>query len=173
MVKTIVIRQANKHDAACLAELAGRVFRGTYGANLSLETLTAHLETQLSSAVFEQEILEPQILFWLAEQQGKPFGFIKLKPNLVPDCVGSSAAIELVKLYVDSGHQQSGIGFGLLETALKAVAQDFEAVWLLVWEENLAAIAFYQKHGFKVLGRQDVWVGKTIFHDLVMSRRTP
>ena len=46
------IRSAQVNDSQYLAVLAQQVFASTYGAFLSVETLNAHLEHQLSETIF-------------------------------------------------------------------------------------------------------------------------
>jgi ribosomal protein S18 acetylase RimI-like enzyme len=38
-----------------------------------------------------------------------------------------------------------------------------------VWEKNPRAIAFYEKKGFRKVGRQTFLLGKDVQHDLVMA----
>jgi diamine N-acetyltransferase len=44
-------------------------------------------------------------------------------------------------------------------------------VWLGVWERNARAIAFYEKHGFIVIGEQPFMLGLDEQRDLVMLWR--
>lgn len=54
------------------------------------------------------------------------------------------------QLYVDPGHQRGGIGSALLEQAIEKVPG---RITLDVFEDNLGARAFYDKHGFEVSDR--------------------
>lgn len=166
----LALRPAQPDDAVALEHLAGRVFTSTYGPRLSPETLRHHLETELCTHVFRCELLESRSAYWVAQLEGELIGFIKLERTALPACVPSKNAIELLKLYVDTDHHSLGAGSRLLETALGSLSPDLEVIWLLVWEENPRAIAFYRKHGFEPIGRQDVLVGETAFHDLVMIK---
>jgi diamine N-acetyltransferase len=166
----IKFRLAEVSDASNLAKLAKQVFSSTYGAVLSAKTLSTHLEMRFKSKVFEQEILEQQAIFWLATHENDLAGFIKLESTPPPTCVDSNRSIELMKFYVSPEQQSLGIGQSLLEIAVRTLQSEFDTVWLLVWEHNTRAIKFYDKHGFEKIGRQDLMVGETAFHDFVMSR---
>ena len=41
-------------------------------------------------------------------------------------------------------------------------------IWLGVWEKNLHAISFYEKHGFIVVGSQEFFIGAEVHNDIVM-----
>lgn len=167
----IKFRLAEVSDASNLAKLSKQVFSSTYGAVLSARALSTHLEMRLNAEVFEHEIMEQKAIFCLATIENDLAGFIKLERTSPPTCLRSNNSIELMKLYVSPARQNLGIGQGLLEVAVLTLQSEFDTVWLLVWEHNTRAIGFYKKHGFEKIGRQDVMVGETPFHDFVMSRR--
>lgn len=73
---------------------------------------------------------------------------------------------EISKLYVDSFFQNAGIGRRLIEFAVR----DFHADRLWVLEKNTRAIAFYQRHGFRLTGDREFEEGTTEYL-LRMERR--
>ncbi len=64
---------------------------------------------------------------------------------------------ELHKLYVDSFFQNRGIGGELVEYATREKG----AKWLWALEKNVRAIAFYQRHGFRLTGERTLEEGTT------------
>lgn len=75
----------------------------------------------------------------------------KLRRNM-PDPI---PMIVLGRLAVDRAHQGGGIGSGLLKDAIRRAAAAYRIVgfWaLVVHAKDDAAVVFYEKHGFKVLG---------------------
>jgi ribosomal protein S18 acetylase RimI-like enzyme len=52
----------------------------------------------------------------------------------------------------------------------QARAWECDVIWLAVWEKNPRAIAFYEKKGFRKVGRQTFQLGSDIQHDHVMAR---
>lgn len=57
---------------------------------------------------------------------------------------------KLNQLYIDNEYQGSGIGTRLLEIAKKMSGGKLR---LFTFEVNKGAQAFYEKHGFKIIGR--------------------
>ena len=154
-------RAATQTDADTVSNLLQTVFAETYGKMLDEETLGSHLEQHLSAKAIE-ETFEGSSYFVIEDKQ-RMLGVLKL--------CGSTAHAEIEKLYVHSDAIRRGIGLRLLKAAEKyAKANELESLHLKVWKENKAAIRFYQKHGFTIVGTTDVYVGETAFRDFVMEK---
>jgi ribosomal protein S18 acetylase RimI-like enzyme len=67
-----------------------------------------------------------------------------------PKELKGARAIEIHRIYVLQEMIGQGIGKALMERSL-ALAQlnNYEVIWLGVWEKNTRAIQFYKKWGFK------------------------
>jgi ribosomal protein S18 acetylase RimI-like enzyme len=50
-----------------------------------------------------------------------------------------------------------------------AVRKDSDCLWLGVWERNPKAIAFYRKHGFRVVGEHSFMLGRDQQRDLILA----
>jgi ribosomal protein S18 acetylase RimI-like enzyme len=77
---------------------------------------------------------------------------------------------EIARLYADQRWHGRGLGGALMHVCI-ATARDWGAdlLWLGVWERNARAIAFYEKHGFRVIGEQEFQLGADRQRDLVMA----
>jgi diamine N-acetyltransferase len=53
------------------------------------------------------------------------------------------------------------------ETALE---KSYRTMWLGVWELNYRAARFYEKHGFKIVGKHVFQLGSDAQTDLVMEK---
>jgi [ribosomal protein S18]-alanine N-acetyltransferase len=84
---------------------------------------------------------------WVAEERGAVIGFL----------VGRRVAsdLEILNFAVGDSDRRRGIGAGLLRVALEW-AQSFQAshAILEVRASNLAALRFYERHKFEVVGRR-------------------
>lgn len=67
------------------------------------------------------------------------------------------AGTEICKLYVDPFFQRKGVGGQLVEYAVR----EFRADRLWALEKNTRAIAFYQRHGFRLTGEKEFEEGTT------------
>jgi ribosomal protein S18 acetylase RimI-like enzyme len=77
-------------------------------------------------------------------------GYTKIKNGQTPKELKSARAIEIHRIYVLQEMIGQGIGKALMEKCLQiAQHQNYEVIWLGVWEKNTRAIEFYKKWGFK------------------------
>ena len=77
--------------------------------------------------------------------------------------------IEIERIYVLKEMKGQGIGRFMIEKTIEiAKTNGFDYVWLGVWADNPAAIAFYQKMGFTVFGEHIFMMGNDAQKDLLM-----
>ena len=80
--------------------------------------------------------------------------------------------IEIERIYVIKDMKGQGIGRFMIEKTIEiARIHNYDYVWLGVWADNAAAIAFYQKMGFTVFGEHTFMMGNDAQKDLLMIRR--
>src|SRR5689334_4706743 len=93
------------------------------------------------------------------------------------DTFGDANRREDMEAYLASAFSQARQHEELVDAALMeqcvATAREWggHVLWLGVWERNSRAIAFYEKHGFQVVGEQPFLLGTDLQRDLVMARR--
>ena len=78
-------------------------------------------------------------------------------------------ALELERIYIIKEFQGRKIGQKLLQRAMKIGFERNKAyLWLGVWEKNVDAIRFYQKHGFVKFGTHPYYIGNDKQTDWLM-----
>ena len=160
------IRQADASDAARLSLIASATFLETFAGMIDGRALIAHCETKLASHYLAR-LLEGGARAWLAELDGAPVGYALLtEPELDAATAGD---IELKKIYVLSRFHGSGLARRLLDAAL-AASEGCKRMLLGVKVDNLRAVAFYHKQGFKQIGTRQFEVGGKYYDDIVFAR---
>lgn len=83
-------------------------------------------------------VKENKVFLAIDEEADKAVGILAIEGN------------ELNQLYIHNDYQGIGIGIRLLK-----IAKDLSGGWLrlFTFEVNKGAQAFYEKHGFKIIGR--------------------
>jgi ribosomal protein S18 acetylase RimI-like enzyme len=166
----LTVRRAVLADAAPLAALAESTFRETFAADNSPEDMDLHCAQNFGAGIQAREIADPQLLTFLAEVEGALVGFAQLRLRHPSSCVAGARPAELHRIYVASQSHGRGIARSLMREVIEAAArEDSDCLWLGVWEHNPKAIAFYRKHGFRVVGDHSFMLGRDRQRDLILT----
>jgi ribosomal protein S18 acetylase RimI-like enzyme len=169
------LRVATPADAAALSRAAATFFLDTFGAANRREDIEAYLASAFSQAKQHEELIGADNRIWLAiAGTGDIAGYAHVRRSATPSgaSVGRRHAVEIARIYAGQQWQGRGVGAALMDQCV-ATAREWggEVLWLGVWERNPRAIAFYEKHGFQVVGEQPFLLGADLQRDLVMARR--
>lgn len=167
----IHIRRANRSDAELLTELGARTFVETFGADNSEDNMAAYLPMAFNTAQQSSELSDPRKSTFVAEIDEVAVGYAMLMSGEAAPEINGEKPIELVRLYVSKDCIGSGVGAALMQACLdEAASQDYQTIWLGVWENNLRAQAFYRKWEFVEVGMHVFQLGDDPQRDLLMQR---
>ena len=167
---TVALRRATRGDAPSLAVLAERTFRDAFGARNSPENMDLHCSRFFGPDIQLREIADRGIVTTLADNAGSLVGFSQLRIPSASPTVTAAKPAELNRIYVAAEWRGRGTGQKLLKQAfLDAARAGCDWLWLGVWEHNPKAMAFYRKHGFKIVGAHAFMLGQERQRDLIMS----
>ena len=149
----ITIRTAGREDAAVISVLAAVTFYEAYFEQDEASSLSSYIIESFDKTLIEEDLANPDSKYFLLYLDEKAVGYAKLLRNSTAECIASQNAVELKRIYTLERVWGRGLGAKLLDHCLAAArSENFELLWLGVWEENLRALRFYEKHGFKKLG---------------------
>jgi ribosomal protein S18 acetylase RimI-like enzyme len=165
----INLRYANRSDAEMLTEIGIKTFSDTFLKDNNPEDMDIYLKKAFSVELHLKELVDPNIVFLIAEIDGKPAGYAKLKAYSKIDGLIETDSMEIERIYSLKEYIGKGIGKALMEASIKeAKEKGFSSIWLGVWERNTRAIAFYEKWGFKIIGSHIFMLGKDPQNDFIM-----
>jgi ribosomal protein S18 acetylase RimI-like enzyme len=165
------IRRATERDAELLAELGATTFCESFAAQNTPENMTAYLASTFGPERQRAELADPRNTFFIAENEGVGIGYAQLRTEKTPACVSDPNAIELVRLYVSSTLQGSGVGARLMDACLTEARQSgYQTIWLGVWQQNTRAQAFYKRWNFSIVGEHVFQLGDDPQTDWLMER---
>jgi len=167
----VTIRRAVAADAPAVAELARRTFLDAFTADSDPHDLALHTARSYGLPQQSAEIAHPGITTLLAEVDGRPAAYAQLRRGTAPPCVPDTEVVEIARFYVDQAWHGRGIAQRLMRAAL-AQAREMGArtVWLMTYEHNHRALAFYAKEGFREVGRHGYLYGNSVEMDRVLAR---
>jgi len=158
-------------DLRELQKISVETFTETFKDQNSLEHLNAYLERAYNLDQLEQELANRSSQFFFVYYTQEVAGYLKVNTDEAQSEAMGADSLEVERIYVKKKFQKHGLGKQLLNKALEiALEQKKKKIWLGVWEENVNAIAFYQKKGFVQSGTHSFYMGDDEQVDLIMSQ---
>jgi ribosomal protein S18 acetylase RimI-like enzyme len=168
---SIRLRTADVGDAAALARFGERTFRETFGAHHAAADMDAYCRDAFALERVRDELGDPERETFVAESAGEIVGYVQLHAAPAPDCVRGPAPLEVLRFYVERAWHGRGVAQALMARVVTAAEQrGAQTLFLLVWEHNQRAYAFYQKHGFRQVGSMPFVLASDRPIDYVMTR---
>jgi len=158
-----IIREATAADIYLIHTLAHAVWPITYEHILSSAQLQYMLALIYSEAALQNQFNEGHH-FLIVEEDGTAVAFADY--SLLKNDV-----YKLNKIYVLPHQQGKGTGKFLIDAVIDKVKQANGSSLLLNVNRHNKAKAFYEYLGFKVIGEEDIDIGKGFFmNDYVMQK---
>jgi diamine N-acetyltransferase len=165
-----IIRTATLDDQAVLTDFGRRTFEETFASQNTPENMDAYLTAAFNAERQTEELADTNRVTLLAECDGVLLGYAQIHRSDVPGCVTAHNSVELVRFYVDTPVQGTGIAHELMRAIEDVARREASAIWLGVWEQNLRAIAFYRKCGFETAGAHTFRLGEDLQIDHIMVK---
>ena len=167
----IIWRDADVGDAEALAYLGAATFMATFAFDHPGQPMMEHLRQEHSAEYYAQALRNPATDLLMGETPlGAPVGYAMVTPPAHPT-LQQSGDIELKRIYLLGPWQGGGNGRDLLHHVFDvANKRGAKRLLLAVYEQNIRAVAFYERAGFAPLGETVFMVGQVPFRDLVYAR---
>jgi ribosomal protein S18 acetylase RimI-like enzyme len=168
----VVVRRAdsNEAEARLLAALGARLFEDAFGAMNDPDDLRLFLARTYSPDLQLAELRDANRATWIAEANGEAVGYAMARRESKSPHVVARHPAEVQRIYADRSWHGRGVGSALLKACVEqSRAWGCDVVWLGVWEQNPRGIAFYEKWGFRRVGKQRFLVGTDSQRDHVMA----
>ncbi|MBS1682835.1 MAG: GNAT family N-acetyltransferase [Bacteroidetes bacterium] len=146
----IRIRKAKFEEVLAVRQLAIEVYTDTFATQNTKANMDAFFTESYSIEKFNSEFNEPDSVLYVAVDDLKIIGFLRLRRHNEVDGQLGKNHIELQRLYIHRDYQGGEASRLLMEEALNYAKQrNFEWLWLGVWEKNFRAQKFYARWGFE------------------------
>jgi GNAT superfamily N-acetyltransferase len=171
-LNTIRLRRAATADARLLAQLAAQWFEETFGPDNDPQDMRLYLASSFSEEKQLAELAEDGRAVWIAvDEAGEWVGYASMRRGTSADGVAADRPAEVQRIYAERRWHGRGVAAALMSACVEqARAWESDVLWLAVWDRNPRAIAFYEKTGFRKVGRQIFMLGRDVQHDDVMAR---
>lgn len=175
MKAAIDIRRASLKDAALLAELSSVTFFDTFKETCTAQDMQDFIAEYFSVSQLEKELEDKNDFYFIGFIGEAAVGYLRIKEEESDvEIINKYRSIELKRIYVLKDFISQKVGAALMKFAVEFAAQNnYELLWLGVWEHNERAKLFYNKFGFIETGvmhafpigstpQTDVWLYKLL-----------
>ena len=164
------IRYGKTEDAKILADLGARTFYDAFAKDNTRENIDAYIKKSFSPDLQFNELLQPVVVFLIAEVESIAVGYAQLILSSRDESVQGTRPLAIRRIYASQEYLGKGVGKELMRATLnEARERGCDCVWLGVWEKNQPAINFYRKWGFREVGTPVFFVGDDPQNDFVME----
>jgi ribosomal protein S18 acetylase RimI-like enzyme len=166
----IEIRKAVLSDLESLQVIGRQTFTETFAAVNSPKNLSNYIAQSFNAAQITKELTNPESSFYLAIQDTKIIGYLKINFGSSQTELLDDRAMEIHRIYVLKEYHGKKVGQLFVDHVLEIAHQrQVEYVWLGVWEKNYRALGFYAKYGFAEFDKHVFTLGDDIQSDLLLK----
>jgi len=166
-------RAVSTDDAKLLTDLSYTTFWDAFAHHPknAPDDLAHYMRQAFSIEQISEELADERNIFLVAHIGEKPAGYAKLIIESREDGITAERPIELSRLYSHQEYLGKGVGQNLMDACFElARAGGHDVMWLGVWEFNPRAQRFYEKNGFRSVGKHTFQLGSDPQTDLLMQR---
>lgn len=158
----VEIRKATVNDATLLAEIGKKSFIESHGRSASEADINSYVNEKYTVQVFVEELSNPENNYHIIFYNEIPAGYSKIIFNVGHKNFEPTNLTKLERLYLLKEFYHLKLGYQLLNFNINLSKQNKQhGMWLFVWKENLQAVNFYLKAGFKITGSHDFKISET------------
>ena len=162
--------KATINDLAALQQIGRQTFFETFATSNTAENMQQYLEEGFSNEKLNNELNNPNSVFYFALDNDNVIGYLKLNFGSSQTELQEGSAMEIERIYVLQDYHGKKVGQVLYDKAIEiAKEKQIGYVWLGVWEENPRAIRFYKKNGFVEFDKHIFRLGDDEQTDIMMK----
>jgi len=175
----LTLQTASIKDAVHIADFARQTFETAFGPDNDPDDMRAYLDACFTTRQINNELKNPEVRYLLAYTDNLMAGYVKLETGPPPDYDATLKPVQLSRIYVASHLLGQGLGTQLMRLTLQECRRlGYESVWLGVWDQNLRAHKFYERCGYKKIGKKSFILGSdkqvdTVYLFHITSGRKP
>ena len=148
-MENFLIKECTLGDLNGLKYISEKTFYETFSSEHTEEDMENYIKENLSYEKLEEEIKNINSKFYLVFNNEEVVAYMKVNFDGAQTEEGYDNTLEVQRIYVLQEYKNKAIGKMLMKKAMEiSKKNNLSYIWLGVWEHNINAIKFYEKHGF-------------------------
>jgi ribosomal protein S18 acetylase RimI-like enzyme len=162
MVKIV---RATLEDCDKLVKLSKQCFLESHGNSASKQDVETFINLTYSKNAYTNELNNVNNIYHLLYVDDKIAGYSKIVLNQTFETKNWVTSTKLDRLYLLKAYYGLHLGKQLLNFNIELSKQNNQkGMWLAVWIENLRAVEFYNKMGFKISGEYNFKISENHYN---------
>lgn len=158
----IQITKANSSDSELIASIGKQSFLDSHGHSASKKDMDHFIAQYYTTSAIVKEFSDPLVHYHLINYNDKIVGFSKIVLNNSNANIDELNVTKLDRIYLLKEYHGLQLGSKLFNYTIQVSKKiNQKGIWLFVWMENLKAVRFYTKLGFKIVGEYDYQISET------------
>jgi ribosomal protein S18 acetylase RimI-like enzyme len=168
---TVKITLCKNNQLSLLRNISIETYRDTFSESNSETLMLQYFDDVLTPQKLLQEFNVVGSHFYFIYLGNEVAGFLKVNEGDAQSDQVAENSLEIERFYIRKQFLRNGLGRKLMQFAYELAEQlKKSALWLGVWEGNLAALAFYETQGFYKIGEHPFDMAGDIQTDLLLKR---
>ena len=167
----IIFKKCTIEDLDILIEMSKSTFIDAFEKENNPSDFKRYIAKAFNREQIRAELQNPNSSFYFMLLDAVGYvGYVKLNRKEAQKEDFDFNATELERIYVLAEFQGNQLGQKGLEMVIDiAKHENSSCVWLGVWEQNMRAISFYERHGFVKFGKHPYLIGEDKQYDWLMK----
>ena len=168
------IRYSTKKDAELLAKIGAETFWDTYSTSSKLEHafIKAYITKTFERNLILSEISKDNLVYLIGEIDSESIAYVRLLNGNSRKEISGESPFNISRIYLRKKFWGKGLGSLLINRCFQeAEKHKSDVIWLSVWNHNERAITFYEKFGFRKVGKHFFDLAGSPQLDYLMERK--
>lgn len=149
-MENLLIKECSLEDIEKIKYISEKTFYETFSNENTKEDMENYSKENFSYQCLENEIKNHDSIFYVVENNEEVVAYMKLNFDKAQTEAVHNNTLEVQRIYLLQKYKNKHIGKRLMEKAIEIGRnKNLNYIWLGVWENNINAINFYEKLGFK------------------------
>ena len=157
----VSIVKATIKDVETIIEIARVSFVESHHTSTTKEIMDGYITKSFTIEGIKDELSDPNNLFHIIYYDNQVAGFSKIALNSGHTNIDLGKITKLERIYLLEEFHSLKLGYQLFQFNVElSKTNNQNGMWLFVWDQNAKAIRFYEKTGFKIIGRHDFFLSE-------------
>lgn len=169
-MENLLIKECTLRDIEDVKYISEKTFFETFAKDNTEEDMENYIKENFSYEQLEKEMKNKDSIFYIVKDNQRVVAYMKLNFDKAQTEEGHYNTLEVQRIYVLEEYKGKHIGKSLIQKSIEiARSNNLNYIWLGVWENNISAIKFYEKQGFKKFGQHIFKLGDDEQTDILMK----